>query len=474
MAKLENGDFSWIVPGKFIAFSGPLARRRDLANGKTTLSPEEYVPRFKELGVTCIIRFNNKCYDKNVFTRSGIRHVDLFYEDGGNPTDAILQSFLQICERESGAIAVHCKAGLGRTGTNIAAYMMKHWGYTAKESTAWCRVCRPGSVVGPQQQYLSSVEAAVRRIPANAPEKVVAVAGVSLSTGVGAGAGDGGRHRATSPTQTAEVRQLSPDRSRQSEDLVNESEKNGLRSRTPTAAAHHRPTVSQSTDRDRERAGSVSSSTSRNRRVSMPGASGDTVLPSGVSPGHVTEEKTSLFSRGNAALLASSSGSKGVSYSSATSSSSRPHTSGARTGGGVTADVGTRANGRVAASPIRYRELVDADRDRDRLATVSRSSNSPIQSQTQTQTQGHASTLPSSRYANHGENVSSLAGHTAHAVGSAFTREREAQSREQRPKTSTNGAASGAVAASPVRFGARSSSPSSRPISSRFNSRSRF
>lgn len=68
------------------------------------------------------------------------------------------QAFLQICEQERGAIAVHCKAGLGRTGTNIAAYMMKHYGYTAKETIAWCRLCRPGSVVGPQQQYLATIE----------------------------------------------------------------------------------------------------------------------------------------------------------------------------------------------------------------------------------------------------------------------------------------------------------------------------
>jgi cell division cycle 14 len=36
---------------------------------------------------------------------------------------------------------------------------MKHYGYTAKETIAWCRICRPGSVVGPQQQYLATIEA---------------------------------------------------------------------------------------------------------------------------------------------------------------------------------------------------------------------------------------------------------------------------------------------------------------------------
>jgi cell division cycle 14 len=193
LSRLEHGDVSWIVPGKFIAFSGPLSNRRELSPGVFTMLPQEYVNLFQRLGVTCVIRFNNKCYDRKVFTRAGIRHVDLFYEDGGNPTDAILQvghpfdttlfphrciiasnfgifqSFLQICEQETGAIAVHCKAGLGRTGTNIAAYLIKHYGYSARESIAWCRICRPGSVVGPQQQYLISMESRLRAAAPPAP-----------------------------------------------------------------------------------------------------------------------------------------------------------------------------------------------------------------------------------------------------------------------------------------------------------------
>lgn len=45
-------------------------------------------------------------------------------------------------------------AGLGRTGTLIACYMMKHFKFTAAECIAWCRICRPGSIIGPQQNFL--------------------------------------------------------------------------------------------------------------------------------------------------------------------------------------------------------------------------------------------------------------------------------------------------------------------------------
>ncbi len=45
-------------------------------------------------------------------------------------------------------------AGLGRTGTLIGCYIMKHYKFTAAETIAWIRICRPGSVIGPQQNWL--------------------------------------------------------------------------------------------------------------------------------------------------------------------------------------------------------------------------------------------------------------------------------------------------------------------------------
>jgi cell division cycle 14 len=158
LEKIENGDVSWIVPGKFLAFSGPLSQRREIEPGVHTLDADDYALLFQTLGVTAVVRFNKKQYDRRKFIDAGINHYDLFYEDGGNPSEEIMQQFIKLCEGEKGAVAVHCKAGLGRTGTNIAAYMMKHWGYTAAEATAWLRICRPGSVVGPQQQFVQNAQ----------------------------------------------------------------------------------------------------------------------------------------------------------------------------------------------------------------------------------------------------------------------------------------------------------------------------
>ncbi|KAF3817911.1 hypothetical protein GH733_013760 [Mirounga leonina] len=166
--KAENGDLNWIIPDRFIAFCGPHSRTRlESASGEFLYvgyhqhSPEAYIPYFKNHNVTTIIRLNKRMYDAKRFTKAGFDHYDLFFADGSTPTDAIVKEFLDICENAEGTIAVHCKAGLGRTGTLIACYIMKHYRMTAAETIAWVRICRPGSVIGPQQQFLVMKQASL-------------------------------------------------------------------------------------------------------------------------------------------------------------------------------------------------------------------------------------------------------------------------------------------------------------------------
>jgi cell division cycle 14 len=52
-----NGDWNWILPGKFIAFSGPTCRRRE-QSVYGTLGAEDYVPLWQAEGVSAVVRLN--------------------------------------------------------------------------------------------------------------------------------------------------------------------------------------------------------------------------------------------------------------------------------------------------------------------------------------------------------------------------------------------------------------------------------
>ena len=81
----------------------------------------------------------------------------------------LVDKFLKVAEENQGALAVHCKAGLGRTGTLIGCYAIKHYHFNAADFIGWIRMCRPGSVIGPQQYFLHEYEEVLKKQGENSP-----------------------------------------------------------------------------------------------------------------------------------------------------------------------------------------------------------------------------------------------------------------------------------------------------------------
>jgi cell division cycle 14 len=163
-----NGDVHAVVPGRLIAFKGPCADAVSASGpwadrgGARDFHPAYYVEMFRRMGVQLVVRLCEPRYDEAECTRAGVPLLDLRFDGHSAPPLAAVFRFFRATDGVAGgggAVAVHCTGGRGRTGTLVALWLMRTHRFTAREAIAWLRVARPGSVVGPQQQYLEGMQA---------------------------------------------------------------------------------------------------------------------------------------------------------------------------------------------------------------------------------------------------------------------------------------------------------------------------
>jgi cell division cycle 14 len=206
-----NADLHEVVPGKFVAFQGPndllggQLFHDDPMKGARRFSPSYYIEIFRELDVTTVLRLNEPHYNSRAFTAAGIAHHDLYFVDCTAPPPDVVIRFLAIVEAAPGVVAVHCQAGLGRTGTLIALYLMRSLGFTAREAMGWLRIMRPGCVIGEQQQYLCEVERKiVERFGAHAARPQLRKGSVSHVAGLSVGIQGNGESEAAALPKDSE------------------------------------------------------------------------------------------------------------------------------------------------------------------------------------------------------------------------------------------------------------------------------
>ena len=173
--RVDQGDFNWLTP-HFIALASP--QHKPIAPIPTTSELYASIPtnysevkqsnlpgpfknvlsHFAKRNVGLVVRLNSELYSPTYFTALGINHLDMIFDDGTVPPLPTVKKFIRLAHEmitvKQRAIAVHCKAGLGRTGCLIGAYLIYRYGFTANEVIAFMRFMRPGMVVGPQQHWL--------------------------------------------------------------------------------------------------------------------------------------------------------------------------------------------------------------------------------------------------------------------------------------------------------------------------------
>ena len=133
-------DFSWIEEGKVAACRYP-ASPGDLAE-------------LRAQGVALLINLTERMHLSHELAPHGLRQLHLPVRDFAAPSMHQIRCALAAIDEAlaaGDAVAVHCAAGLGRTGTILACYLVQG-GSSPNEAIAFVRRLRPGSVEAPEQE----------------------------------------------------------------------------------------------------------------------------------------------------------------------------------------------------------------------------------------------------------------------------------------------------------------------------------
>jgi len=163
----QNIKISQIIPQ--VGSLSPSLKARDLTES-TIMRCRDFIELMRLLGIELVLKLNYgfECPHEDkylrAFEQANVEVRSLAFGDGSVPSKALTKDFLKQCRahslpgseaRQLNPIALHCKAGLGRTGVMLGCYASDHYEVDGRSFHGWVRMCRPGTVqTTEQERYL--------------------------------------------------------------------------------------------------------------------------------------------------------------------------------------------------------------------------------------------------------------------------------------------------------------------------------
>ena len=139
-------NFSWILPGEIGGTSLPGGWGYDPDGCQAQL--REDLGWLSSQGVRALVSLTEKPLREEIVREQGMLYLHLPIEDMQPPRledIAVFIDFVREAQKAERPVAVHCRAGIGRTGTLLACYLV-HRNCDPEEALAEIRRKRPGSI----------------------------------------------------------------------------------------------------------------------------------------------------------------------------------------------------------------------------------------------------------------------------------------------------------------------------------------
>ena len=157
--------FYWLIEGALAGCSRPGARgRRDPGGAAMEATLDEDLRWLRGQGIEAVLSLTETPLTAGALERHGLVGLHLPIDDMRAPTPEQFRTALAFIDRQRALgrrVAVHCLVGQGRTGSILAAYLIRG-GLDAGAALRALRAVCPGAVENPEQER-ALAEFAARR-----------------------------------------------------------------------------------------------------------------------------------------------------------------------------------------------------------------------------------------------------------------------------------------------------------------------